>query len=76
MWVTPRDQSKPDELEYFLRDLEKDIKMLDRYPQVKDLLMRFNTAISSRAPVVGLFCQAALFLTVKRSRWVMGSFKY
>ena len=57
---TPRYQSKPDELEYFLRDPEVSIEMLDRYPQIKDLFMRFNTAIPSSAPVERLFSQAAL----------------
>jgi hypothetical protein len=65
---TARYQSKPDELEYFLRDPEVSIEMLDRYPQIKDLFMRFNTAIPSSAPVERLFSQAALVLTVKRSR--------
>jgi hypothetical protein len=64
----PRDETKPDELDFYLRDPDKNIEMLDRYPQIKQLFIKFNTAIPSSAPVERLFSQAALILTVRRNR--------
>ncbi|KAI9553777.1 hypothetical protein GHT06_019041 [Daphnia sinensis] len=58
----------PDEVDFFLRDPETSIQMLDRYPAIKNLFIKYNTSISSSAPVERLFSQAALFLTVRRNR--------
>ena len=60
--------TKPDEVYFFLRDPETSIEMLDRYPAIKNLFIKYNTAIPSSAPVERLFSQAALVLTVRRNR--------
>ena len=65
---SPSDLAKPDEVDFFLRDPETSIEMLDRYPAIKNLFIKYNTAIPSSAPVERLFSQAALVLTVRRNR--------
>ena len=64
----PRAEAAPDELDYFMRDPDRSIEMLDRYPQIKQRFIKFNTAIPSSAPVERPFSQAALILTVRRNR--------
>ena len=41
--------------------------MLDKYPNIKKLFMRYNTMLPSSAPVERLFSMAALVLTGKRA---------
>ena len=65
---SPREEAAPDELDYFMRDPDRLIEMLDRYPQIKQLFIKFNTALPSSALVERLFSQAALILTVRRNR--------
>ena len=60
--------SKQEEVDFYLRDPEKDIAMLDRYPQIKNIFLKYNTPIPTSAPVDRLFSQAAVVLTVRRNR--------
>lgn len=60
--------TKPDELDNYLRDTDTSMSMLNRYPQIKKLFIKFNTAIPSSAPVERLFSQAAIVLTARRNR--------
>ena len=34
--------SKQEEVDFYLRDPEKDIAMLDRYPQIKNIFLKYN----------------------------------
>ena len=67
-FIQSSEHTKPDEVDFFLRDPETDMEMLNRYPAIKKLFIKYNTAIPSSAPVERLFSQAALVLTVRRNR--------
>ena len=60
--------SYPNEVDYFLADPDVSMEMLNRYPQIKSLFIKHNTAIPTSAPVERLFSQAVLVLTVRRNR--------
>jgi hypothetical protein len=55
-------------VDYFLADKDVSMEMLNRYPQIKNIFIKHNTAIPTSAPVERLFSQAALVLTVRRNR--------
>ena len=62
------ESSSNNELENYLRDPDTNIAMLDKYPQLKQLFLKYNTAIPTSAPVERLFSQASLILTVRRNK--------
>ena len=62
-----RQPSIESELERYLNDKDKRLEMLDKYPNIKKLFMRYNTMLPSSAPVERLFSMAALVLTGKRA---------
>jgi hypothetical protein len=59
---------KPNEVDYFLDDKDVSMEMLNRYPQIKNIFIKHNTAIPTSSPVESLFSQAALILTVRRNK--------
>jgi len=52
----------------FLNDKDKELSMLNRHVEIKQLFSRYNTALPSSAPAQRLFSAGALILTKKRSR--------
>jgi hypothetical protein len=62
------ESSNNNEIENYLRDPDTNIAMLDKYPQLKQLFLKYNTAIPTSAPVERLFSQASLILTVRRNK--------
>ena len=47
--------TKPGQLEDFLKDPCTDMSMLDKYPQIKELFIKFNTTIPTSAPIERLY---------------------
>ncbi len=62
------EHTKPVVVDFFLRDPETVMKMLNQYPIIKKLFNKYNPAIPSSVLVERLFSQAALVITVRRNR--------
>lgn len=56
------------ELLNFLEDRDKNLSMLKKYPRIDAVFRKFNSTLSSSAPVERLFSQALLIFTCRRNR--------
>jgi hypothetical protein len=52
----------------FLNDTSKEMNLLEKHPQVKQLFIRYNTCIPSSAHVERLFSAGSLIMTKRRNR--------
>jgi len=65
----PVHQTRPlSEFDQYLNDPREDLNMLDSYPNIKKMFIKYNTPIPSSAPVERLFSVANLILTSRRNR--------
>lgn len=56
------------EISRFLCDVRTDISILNEYPCVREAYFKFNTTISSSAPVERVFSQSLMIFTPRRNR--------
>jgi len=52
----------------YLNDKDKQLAMLNRHTEIKQLFLRYNSTLSSNAPVERLFSAGALILTKQQNR--------
>lgn len=56
------------EVSRFLCDQRKEIATLNEYPNVREVYFKFNTTLSSSAPVERVFSQSLIIFTPRRNR--------
>lgn len=59
----------------FLADPVTDIKLLERYPTIREVFCRYNTTLSSSAAVERIFSQCLLIVTPRRNRMLAEHFE-
>lgn len=56
------------EVSRYLNDRRTEVKMLNEYPNIKNIFIRFNTTLSSSGPVERMFNQTKLIFRPQRNR--------
>lgn len=64
------------EVDRFLNDGRRDIKILNEYPSIRDVYFEFNTTLASSGAVERLFSQCLLIFTPRRNRISDANFEY
>jgi hypothetical protein len=65
--MTVQNKIKVQTLQY-LEDERQDLKILDQFQAVRNVFMKFNTALPSSGPVERLFSYAGIVLAPKRQK--------
>ena len=63
-----KDSAAKVEIISYLSDPSRDLSSLHRFPKVKQLFVKYNTALPSPAPVERLFSTAGLIETPHRNK--------
>jgi hypothetical protein len=68
LYIPSRATPYMNELDLFMVDPDIYLESLHKYPRIKAIFPRFNTALPSSAPVERLFSAGPLILTARRNR--------
>lgn len=63
------------EVARYLMDVRTDNIILNEYPNVREVYFKFNTTLSSSAPVEGVFSQSMMIFTPRRNRLSVSNFE-
>lgn len=64
-----------EEVNRFLDDHRKDLKILDEYPNVRNVFLRHNTTLAASAAVERVFSQSNIIFTPRRNRLSADNFE-